>query len=432
MACGLAAITLLQWLSGRQKLPHFTNKTSAVLLLSFGCAFFASVLCSMLVSSVASTLAVGATVLGSPLFVVLAWAVLLPEDSRRKKSLLQRATDLRASLPQLTVIGITGSVGKTTTKTLLAELLADRAVATPAHVNTELGVAQWFLQAFASSSAPFAIVEMGAYRRGEISTLCHMLQPSIGAITYIGNQHTALFGSLEAVAQAKSELIASLPKTGTAVLNADCAPCLNIAERTAANVVTVGQQSPASLQAQNVTEEADGLYFQLSDARWFAPLHGKHNLTNVLIAIAICRLAGLADEEIQTRLAQFRTELDSFTVRSTRNVTVVDDTYNSSPMSVLAATHWAASQPHTHKVLVLAGLLEQGSFAKQVHEDIGREARQTFARVICLNKKFVPYISLGYGKDVEMISKKTVPVPAGTLLVCCGRMSEKTIDSLLP
>ncbi|MBI4129278.1 hypothetical protein HY464_01135, partial [Candidatus Peregrinibacteria bacterium] len=159
-----------------------------------------------------------------PLILALALTLLFPIDHLLKQRILRHAKTLRIRFPNLTVIGITGSAGKTTTKELLAHILGPEAIATPEHVNMELGVARWLLKNLQPTTynlQPVLIVEMGAYREGEIATLCSVAQPTMGIITSIGTQHIGLFGSQKAIAEAKGELFAALPKNGNAFINID-------------------------------------------------------------------------------------------------------------------------------------------------------------------------------------------------------------------
>lgn len=365
--------------------------------------------------------------------VTLCWLAFWPVDYALKRRTFEKAIALRGRFSSLTAIGITGSVGKTTTKELIAHVLGDDALATPEHVNSEMGVAQWLLRALPSSEKKFLIVEMGAYRSGEIANLCRIVQPSLGVITFIGTQHMALFGSQEALINAKGELLESLPEDGHAFLNGDCAPCAAMRTKCRCPVTVVGTGGANDLEAFDIEETPHGIRFTADGMSYTLPLHGTHNVVNVLLAIAVCRKAGLSADVIAKRLRTFVPPHRTFEVRTERGVTLLDDTYNASAASFKAAIAWARSQPFEQKTLLTDGIIELGEEHERTHRELGASARDVFQRVIFLHEKTSEDFAQGYGKPLEFLEKMTPdPVQPGSLLVCVGQMPPSVLRRLLP
>ena len=369
-----------------------------------------------------------------PLVVTIAWVLLFPVDRYLKRRIMDRARRLRDRHPDLTVIGITGSVGKTTTKELIAHILSGKqsVLVTPEHVNTEMGVSQWIIQALANRKSQIAIVEMGAYRRGEIALLCSIAKPSIGVLTHIGSQHVGLFGSLEHLREAKTELLMSLPGDGQAFVNGDCAPCREAAKRAQCPVTLVGTGGHLDLEAFEIEERPEGIRFRVNGTTVDVALHGTHNVSNVLLAIAVARHLGLDMAVIATRLRSFAAPSKTFRVRTERSVTILDDTHNASEASMEAAIAWARTRPEKQKILVTPGLIELGEMEERTHEKLGALAKGVFDDVLFTNKKSAQHFARGYGKNVHMISEWKQRVQPGSLLVCVGRMPTGVMEKLLP
>jgi hypothetical protein len=206
----LAGYAVLQICMRRQRFPVRTSKAIAIGTASFLITLILSIITGpfLLFSPIILLL--------QPLIVFIVWLLFLPLDRFLKYKHFARATAIRDSWENATVIGIAGSVGKTTTKELLKHLLSDLSpIATPEHVNTEMGVAQWMQrEQSAMREKSIVIVEMGAYRTGEIALMCSFARPTIGVMTALGSDHLALFGSEQAIIDANAELLQALPTDG--------------------------------------------------------------------------------------------------------------------------------------------------------------------------------------------------------------------------
>ena len=349
---------------------------------------------------------------------------------------MQKAAALRETFEKITVIGITGSVGKTTTKELLTHILQSKNVlATPAYVNSDMGVAQWLLRELPKKNPEeqlILIVEMGAYRMGEITLLCRIAQPHIGIITFIGTQHIALFGSQENLCKAKGELVACIPSDGHVFLNGDNELCAKMKEKSVAPITTIGTGGHADIEAYEIEEAGDGIHFRIDDTRVICPLHGTHNVTNVLLALAASTHLGIPLAESASAVQSFTPPHNTFSVRSENGVTILDDTHNASPESFRASLAWAKSQPSKRIVLMTPGLIELGVREDRIHRDLGVQAKGIVDRVIFTGTNGAQSFAEGFDKPVEQWTKTSQPIEKGDLLLCIGRISPDVINRLLP
>lgn len=434
--CILGVITALQIGLRRQPTPVWTGKAGAITSVAYALLLLTAFAIASQPSA-AALLLLPVLVLLAPFFVMLTWVLLHPIDAFLKRRILDRARILRFAHPEITVIGVTGSMGKTTTKELIACALGDQAIATPAHVNSEIGVARWLSENLSakkrrSQEAACYVIEMGAYRRGEISLLCSITQPQIGVITAIGTQHVALFGSQDALLSAKGELIEALPEKGRAFINIDSALAAKLRAKTRCPVTTIGTGGPSDCEAFEIEETPRGIRFRVGETVFSLPLHGTHNVTNALLAIAVAEYRQISRAVIAERLSCFTPLTGTFSVEERNNVTILNDTHNCSPESAAAAIRWAGSRHATEKVLLTSGIIEQGKDTLSVHRDLGKQSVPVFQRVIFMNKRLAQFFAQGYGKNIEIYSKEIAPVTAGSLLICLGRMPRSAIERTLP
>ncbi len=421
----LAAVCVGQIAAKKQPVPVLTTKALLLMATAFlltgvtayACFFQLRILLLPLIPVL------------QPIFLLVSWILWRPLDWFLKQRLLSRAARRRSTLKDSTVIGIAGSVGKTTTKELLKCVLADLSpITTPEHVNTELGVSAWMLRNVPrKTKKPFLIVEMGAYRKGEIALLCRIAQPTVGVVTALGSDHLALFGSEEAIVEANAELLDALPKDGTLFLLGDSKPTKALAKRAECAVITAG-----SADTENVRETDRGLTIESDGSRFNIALNGLHNVGNVMLAVAVARHFGIQDERIRELLASFRGAAHTFRVRTERGVTILDDTYNVSPLSFRAALDWTKSRSERPRVLLTSGLLETGKDEARFLNELGTAAKKSVDRVVFTVAHGAKEFEAGYGKQVEILGSETKPVQDDSLLICVGRMPLFTIQKLLP
>ena len=428
----LALTTIAQFILGKQQFPIWTLK--AIVLT--GCSLVLTLVLTWFFSSLGwhgGILLAALIPAASPLIAACAWIVMRPVDYVLKKRVMDRSKQERVNHPKITVIGITGSVGKTTTKELLAHILRPLgAIATPEHVNTEMGVAIWIrniLRKEPADSSRILIVEMGAYRKGEIALLCQITQPTIGIITFIGHQHLSLFGSRDAIRAAKGELFEALPATGRAFANKDNDGSEALIRLCRCPVTTVGTGNDADVVGTDVEETGKGIRFQTLNTIFNVPIAGTHSIAGALLAIAVAKHLDRTPAEIAESLKSFRPLPGTFEIREEQGVTILNDTYNSSPDGVRAAIDWAALQPQEEKILLIEGIIELGQFEEDIHLDLAIRASKVFSRVYVADPHFLPYFRKGGFDDRAMtMPAHASPVSAGSLLVCLGRLRQSQIN----
>ncbi|MBD5830037.1 UDP-N-acetylmuramoyl-tripeptide--D-alanyl-D-alanine ligase [Janibacter melonis] len=302
------------------------------------------------------------------------------EDTQAAFVALSRA--LIDRLPQLHVVGITGSSGKTSTKDLLGAVLAadGETVAPQGSYNSEVGVPLTVCRV--TERTRHLVVEMGARGAGHIAYLTTIAPPQVGVVLNVGHAHVGEFGSVDHVAVAKSELVAALPADGVAVLNADDHRVRAMAEVTPARVVLVGEAQDAEVRATDVVlDEAGRPRFTVTApfgaAQVALPLVGRHHVGNALAVIAAAHACGLALDDVVATLAQAR-PASRWRMEVTERpdgVRVVNDAYNANPDSMEAALRaLAAMSCRGRRVAVLGSMLELGEESPALHRGVGELA----------------------------------------------------------
>jgi len=283
------------------------------------------------------------------------------------KALGQLAKHVRQQL-NCTVIAITASSGKTSTKDLLANVLErfGSTIAPVGSFNTEVGVPLTMLRA--DESTRYLVLEMGMRGLGHIEYLCEIAEPSIGVLLNIGSAHLGMLGSLESLAQAKSEVIASLPANGIAVLNGDDPIVSQQAGKTSARIVRFGKSSDATVRAMDVTLDAVArpsftLQYAGKEARVALLIHGEHFVSNALAVAAVALEVGIPLDDVAAALSQatipskWRMEV----TQTGAGVTVINDSYNANPESMRAALGALAAMGSSNRTwAVLGEMLELG------------------------------------------------------------------------
>lgn len=298
-------------------------------------------------------------------------------------------------LPQVTVVGVTGSSGKTTTKDLLAQVLEPLGplVAPPGSYNSEIGVPLTVLRV--DESTRTLVAEMGARRPGHIAYLCGIAPPKVGLVLNVGSAHLGEFGDRETIARAKAELVEALPADGTAVLNADDQVVRRMAEQTQAQVVMVGESVHADVRAEDVAlDDAGRASFRLvtadGDARVALRLVGEHQVSNALAVAGAALTLGMALDDVASRLSAAlpRSRWRMEVTERPDGVTVVNDAYNANPESMRAALKTLASLRPAgagRTWAVLGEMRELGESSTAEHDAIGRLAvRLNVSRLVAV------------------------------------------------
>jgi UDP-N-acetylmuramoyl-tripeptide--D-alanyl-D-alanine ligase len=284
------------------------------------------------------------------------------------------------------VVGVTGSIAKTSTKEAVAAVLGQRfrTLKSEGNQNNEIGLPMTVLRLGPEHEA--AVLEMGMYVGGEIADLARIGRPSLGIVTAVQAVHLARIGTLEAIEAAKGELLEALPPGGTAILNADDAIVRRMAARTVARVVTYGFAADADVGAEDVRPTGlDGMRFVLrtaGDRRPVAiPALGRLSVHNGLAAAATGLAAGLTLDEVATGLAGGWSAPHRVALVRLGSVTIVDDSYNASPGSMFAALELLGDLPG-RRVAVLGEMLELGEAHDHGHHAVGEAAARVADLVI--------------------------------------------------
>jgi len=292
------------------------------------------------------------------------------------------------------VIGITGSVGKTSTKDLMRAVLAAGLGATHANVtsfNNEIGVPLTLAQSSVEDKA--VIVEMGSRGVGHIADLCAIAAPTIGVVTTVGAAHTSEFGNVETVAKAKGELVAAVGSTGTVVLNADNPWTVAMTKRTSARCVMFGLTEGAEVTATDISMDAQlRPRFTLVTPSGSAPVgleaRGAHNVMNALAAAAVGHALGLSAPAIANGLGSAVLSPWRMEVLAGRaGSTIINDAYNANAISTEAALRSLAAVPATRQVAVLGVMAELGDLHDADHQRMAALAAELGIEVIAFQEE---------------------------------------------
>lgn len=331
-----------------------------------------------------------------PLTVFLLIMLTKPLILIAKKNICRNAEQRISLFPNLIVIGITGSYGKTSTKEFLAEILSQKynILKTEAHVNTDIGVAKTVLSKLNYEHQVF-VVEMGAYKRGEIKAICDIVKPNIGILTGINEQHLALFGSLENIIDGKFELLESLPKDGLAIINCDNRLCEDNFGRIFCKKVGFSLNDKGDVNAENILITQDEIAFSVSydnkSISFTAHVFGKHFISNLLPAIYTGLYLKVPIKDIQSAVADLRPFPKTMQkIRTKKNFTIIDDSYNANPDGVILALDYLSVYPkNLKKAIVMPSLIELGSTAPAIHRAIGKKIAKICDYAVFLNKDYI-------------------------------------------
>ncbi|MHC3473405.1 UDP-N-acetylmuramoyl-tripeptide--D-alanyl-D-alanine ligase [Streptomyces sp. 7R007] len=303
-----------------------------------------------------------------------------------------------------TLVALTGSAGKTSTKDLIAQVLQRKAptVWTPGSLNNEIGLPLTALSA--TEETRFLVLEMGARGIGHIRYLTELTPPKIGLVLNVGTAHIGEFGGRQQIAQAKGELVESLPEDGTAVLNADDPLVRAMASRTKAKVLLFGESDEADVRAENVRLTDTGqpaflLHTPSGASEVTMRLYGEHHVSNALAAAAVAHELGMSAEEIATALSE-ADSLSRWRMEVTERpdgVTIVNDAYNANPESMRAALRALAAMGRGRRTwAVLGKMAELGDEALAEHDAVGRLAvRLNVGKLVAVGGREASWLQLG-------------------------------------
>jgi len=385
----------------------------------------------------------------APLINVLIIALFYPLTLFSKALVLSRARRKIAQAQGLRIIGITGSYGKSTTKEFLAHILEKkfRVLKTPGNTNTEIGVAQIILRHLKPEHEVF-IVEAGAYKKGEIKKICRMVAPRMAVITAVKDSHLALFGSLEQIKQTKFELIESLPSFGTAFFNTGNEGAHDLSKRAKtlelAKIITYSAVGEADLQATDMQESSDGLQFKVKGVHFSTAVPGRHNVSNILGALAVGLELGMTLQEMAEEVKTLKLREHTLSVlHPSGDLTIIDDTYNANPDGVMAALDYLNTYRDKQKIMVFPGMQELGAKSAAEHRRIAKRIAEVcdyayftsldFARPLkeaLREKNFSDYLFINQDqkKLLRLLRDRLASRPGALLLISRG--SEQVLKKL--
>jgi len=274
------------------------------------------------------------------------------------------------------VIGVTGSAGKTTTKDAIAHLLASEFSTgkTNGNFNNHVGVPLSLLRLPDGCRA--GVIEMGMNHAGEIRRLAEIARPDVGVVTNVGYAHVEFFDSIEGIAAAKRELIEGLPKDGLAVLNADDERVAKFAKTHPGRSVTFGFSADADVRAEAVEYHGSGTEFRAVGTAFKSAMTGRHSVMNLLAAIAVAREFGASAEDMREAVAAFQPGNMRGQRTEHNGIAIWNDCYNSNPEAAQSMLDVLRETPAQRRIAVLGEMLELGAASEELHRRVGRHAAE--------------------------------------------------------
>ncbi len=367
--------------------PVFTAKIIVLVAVAFAAAASTLAALFLTLADLPALFAFGLLMFDifAPVIVSGIVLALQPFIALGRKRVIAKARNARKAFNGLTVVGITGSYGKTSTKEFLAAILSEKfkVLKTKEHQNSEVGVAECVLRELKPGHDIF-IAEMGAYGRGGIKLICDMVKPEIGILTGINEQHTATFGSQENIIKTKFELIDALPEDGVAVVNWDneyIAKNLNLKAKSYSEklkIIRYSVRRREDIWAENIKVEKECITFNAfskdgDNAEFWINALGAHYVPNLLAAAACAKELGMTMTEIAEQCKKITPELAGMTLKKgIGGVNIIDATYSANPDGVISHLEYLKVWPG-RKIIIMPCLIELGSASKKAHQGIGRK-----------------------------------------------------------
>jgi len=353
----------------------------------------------------------------APFAAVLANILLIPVQSAINAGFVRQARRKLNTIRPI-VIGVAGSYGKTSTKYFTAAILNEklRTLRTPNSFNTLLGVCRVINGEDLRPDHQAFVVEMGAYRRGEVAETARLVRPKYGIITSIGPEHFERFLSIENIQATNYEVIEGLPADGAGVFNCDIPECAVLADRTKhTRVLRYGiTRKDVDLWAEGIEHSVDGMRFTMvhRDGRRQAAqtsIVGRHNVQNILAAALVALDIGLSFEEIARGIFKLEPAPHRLNIiKGAGGVIVIDDSYNSNPIGAAEALHVLAEFKTGRRILIAPGMIELGALHEEKNEEFGRQAAQVCDYVFLVGPEQTKPIARGLDKAGYPASKYKV------------------------
>jgi len=321
---------------------------------------------------------IAATGFLSPFFILLAGIINKPIENSIQKGFKKQASKKVKQFSDLKVIGITGSYGKTSTKFMIRDLLNERfsVLATPGSYNTPMGICKVINQDL-TQAHQVLVLEMGARYKGNIKELCEIAPPTISVVTNVGKAHLETFGSQQAIAETKAELVQNMASGGVSFLNANDLLVLGMSRVTTSQIITAGIDS-GDYQATDIRYDQNGCSFTVitPDEQTVAismPLLGAHNVQNMVLAIALAHYMGLRLETIALAAKRMQPIEHRLELKKQNDILIIDDAFNSNPVGAKNAVEILAKFTGGNRIIITPGMVELGEREFEENELLGRE-----------------------------------------------------------
>lgn len=330
----------------------------------------------------------------SPLALIVANALMFPiEEAGRRR--FKEAAKARLQAANVTTIGITGSYGKTSTKTYLAHILNPyfKTFPTPKSFNTEMGVSRAINEHLDPKAGyRYFIAEMGAYIPGEIERICKLTSPQLSIVTAVGPMHLERFGTLANVVKAKYEIVENLPSTGVVFLNGDDPNVRGMAEKGYPDTrILVSREGlpQARYHASDIEQDLTGLRFTVSDTiteetiSFQTRLIGLHNVTNILLATAAAHHLGVTLAQIAVQVATLESADHRLHVNTLPNgLTIIDDAYSANPVGAISALEVLQLNQKGRRIVITPGMVELGALQEEENFKLGQQLTQSATDIV--------------------------------------------------
>lgn len=342
----------------------------------------------------AATAAVVLCYCASHIITATANLLLVPVESHIRRGFIRDAEKRLQAMPDLIIIGITGSYGKTSTKHFLHRILSEQldTLMTPGSFNTTLGVVRTIREYLKPYNEVF-IVEMGAKNPGDIREICDIVHPSVGIVTSVGPQHLESFGSIENVQRTKFELVDELPADGIAFVNDDFEP---VAQRVVDNVecqrYSCRDAAGAVWFATDIVYATDGTTFTVQGPQGYTlHLHtrllGEANISDLLAAVAVAHTLGVEDSRIAYAVQQIQPVEHRLSIKHTPGgITIIDDAYNSNPVGSRMAMEVLGAMTRGKRIVITPGMIELGDRQHELNVDLGRHIARNCDHAIVVGR----------------------------------------------
>jgi len=324
-----------------------------------------------------------------PFFIFIAALITKPIEAYVHRHFIKLAKQKLARMPELTVIGITGSYGKTSTKFMIRDLLSERysVCATPGSYNTPMGICK-VINNDLEAHHQILVLEMGARYVGNINELCDIAEPNISVVTNVGIAHLETFGSQDAIAETKSAIVKRAKSGGTIVLNADDKRVNAMGDlRDDVDIIKTGIEN-GSIRAHDIEYNHNGMRFTVTtedDNQEFSmKLLGSHNVQNMLLAVAVAKSLGLRLTTMAMAAGRMEAVEHRLELKNQGDITVIDDAFNSNPVGAKSAVETLAQFKTGRRIIITPGMIELGDLQEEKNREFGRQIGRTNLDLVIL------------------------------------------------